>query len=169
MRYAYCARHLLHPIQRIVGDECLMNQHPSEIEPPQLPRWVQVFAGCLLAPIVLLCVAGAASMFTIPKVQGSPPLLLLAAAIVLGTLWCFVMCVRMIFGIRRHYGLFGTWSLRIIAIGALGIVVSGLFTGFYVRNPVVGVVMAISYILAARRLWLLARSRSMETQHATME
>jgi hypothetical protein len=135
---------------------------PLSLEPKQLPRWAQVVAGIALAPIALLCVVGAGTIFTLPKVRGSPPLLLLAAAILLATLWVVALCVRLILGAKRNPGLFGPWAMRIIAIGALGLVVSGLFTGYYIQHPVVGGALAISYVVTARRLFALAKTRSID-------
>jgi hypothetical protein len=60
---------------------------PVDIEPSQIPRWGQVVAGVLLTAITLLCVVGSAMIFTLPNVRGSPPLLCLAGAITVGSLW----------------------------------------------------------------------------------
>jgi hypothetical protein len=135
---------------------------PLELEPRQLPRWAQVIAGIVLAPIALLCVPGAGTIFTLPKVRGSPPLLLLAAAILLGTLWVVAVCVRLVLGVKRDVGLLGPHAMRIIAIGALGLVASGLFTGYSLQHPAVGGLLAISYVATARRLFALAKTRSTE-------
>jgi len=113
----------------------------------------------VLTPITLLCVIGSGTLFTLPNVRGSPPLLCLAGAITLGSLWTVSLCARLIFGLGRAAGLFGPLALRIIAIGALGIVISGLFTGYYAERPVVGGVMALSYVLVARRFWALGKFR----------
>jgi hypothetical protein len=133
-----------------------------ELEPHQLPRWAQVIAGIVLTPIALLCVLGAGTIFTLPKVRGSPPLLLLAAAILLGTLWAVAVCVRLVLGAKR-VRLLGPHAMRIIAIGALGLVASGLFTGYYLQHRAVGGLLAISYVATARRLFALAKTRSTET------
>jgi hypothetical protein len=125
----------------------------------QIPRWGQVVAGVLLSPITLLCVIRSGTIFTLPNVRASPPLLCLAGAITLGSLWTVSLCVRLIFGWGRTSGFFGPLALRIIAVGALGIVLSGLFTGYYAEHPAVGGVMALSYVLVARRFWALGRSR----------
>jgi len=132
---------------------------PVDIEPSQIPRWGQVVAGILLTPITLLCVVGSGAIFTLPNVRGSPPFLCLAAAITLGSLWTVSLCVRLIFGLGRSAGLFGPLALRVIAVGVLGIVTSGLFTGYYAERPVVGGVMALSYVLVARRFWTLGKFR----------
>ena len=133
---------------------------PVFLEPGQLPRWAQIIAGLFLTPVVLLCVVGAGTIFTLPKVRVSPPLLLLGAVVFLGTLWTLVVCVRLVFGIKRNFGLLGPSAMRIIAIGALGLVVSGFFTGYYWEHPAIGGILAISYVGAARRLFALANIRS---------
>jgi hypothetical protein len=138
-----------------------VDSDPVYVGPTQLPRWAQVIAGLVLTPVAFLCVLGAGTIFTLPKVRGSPPLLLLGAAILLGTLWVAVVCVRMVFGVKRNVGLLGPWAMRIIAVGALGLVVSGLFTGYYGQHPFVGGTLAISYVVTARLLFALANSRSM--------
>lgn len=139
-----------------------VNSDSVYVEPTQLPRWAQVTAGLALTPVTFFCVLGAGTIFTLPKVRGSPPLLLLGAAILLGTLWVAVVCVRMVFGLRRNVGLLGPWTMRTIAVGALGLVVSGLFTGYYRQHPFVGGTLAISYVVTARRLFGLANTRSMK-------
>jgi hypothetical protein len=139
-----------------------VDSDPVYLEPRQLPRWAQVIAGLILTPVALLCVLGAGTVFTLPNVRRSPPLLLLGAAILLGTLWVAVVCVRLVFGVKRNVGLLGPWATRIIAVGALGLVVSGLFTGYYRQHPLVGGTLAISYVVTACRLFILANTRSIE-------
>lgn len=140
---------------------------PVSLEPGQLPRWAQIIAGLFLAPVALLCVIGAGTIFTLPKVRVSPPLLLLGAAIFLGTLWTLVVCVRLVFGIKRNVGLLGPSAMRIIAIGALGLIVSGFFTGYYREHPIIGGILAISYVGTARRLFALANTRSSEANNTS--
>ena len=108
---------------------------------------------------------GSGTIFTLPNVRGSPPFLLLAGAITLGSFWTVFLCVRLIFGLGRTAGLFGPLALRIMAVCALGIVISGLFTGYYAQRPVVGGVMALSYVLVARRFWALGKSRAAAHSH----
>ncbi len=133
----------------------------------QLPRWAQVIAGLLLTPVALLCVIGAGTIFTLPKVRISPPLLLLGAAVLLGTLWTLVICVRLVCGIKRNVGLLGPWVIRFIAVGALGLVVSGFFTGYYREHSTIGGILAISYVGVARRLFALANTRSSEARNTS--
>jgi hypothetical protein len=52
--------------------------------------------------------------------------------------------------------------MRIIAIGALGLVASGLFTGYHLQHSGVGGLLAISYVATARHLFALAKTRSTE-------
>jgi hypothetical protein len=44
----------------------------------------------------------------------------------------------MVFGVNRNMGLLGSWAMRIIAAGALGLTVSGLFTRYYSQAPAGG-------------------------------
>jgi|KBSMisStaDraftv2_1062788.scaffolds.fasta_scaffold463734_2 hypothetical protein len=127
---------------------------------PTLPRWVQIVAGLVLFPLTLLCVLGAISMFGIPKVQADPILQLLAGAISALCLWAVVLSIRLIFGIRGKYGIFGPFALRILAVGAVGLIIGGAFTGVYVDHPIRSAVLAISYVLVAVRLWRMAAQRS---------
>lgn len=124
-----------------------------------LRRWVQVLVGGLLTPLLLFCSAGAVTIFAIPKVQASLALLSLAALILLGCLWALQLCVRLVRGLKPGQELFGPWALRIIAATMMGLVLAAVLNGYLVQKPVVGGVMAVAYILGARRLWRMALLR----------
>jgi hypothetical protein len=124
-----------------------------------LPRWAQVIAGLLLFPIAIICVVGALTMFSLPNVQHSLPLISLTIAVLLLTMWTLVVTVRLVAGMKDRFGLFGPWALRVIAMCAIGLTIGGIFTGYYVERSVIAFPMAISYILLARRLWHLAAER----------
>ena len=136
-----------------------MDEVPHSHE-PDLPRWAQILAGIVLLPFTVLSVIGAISIFGIPKVQAEPLLQPFAGLIVFLCLWVAVLAIRMLFGIRGRYGLFGPVALRIIAMVAVGLVVGGAFTGVYLQHPVRSTVLAISYAAVAIRLWQLAAQRS---------
>jgi hypothetical protein len=149
------------------------NQPIAELEetpePAPLPRWVQVIVGVVLLPFTLLCVAGAASIFGIPKVQADPLLQLLAALICLLCVWAVALAFRLLFGIRGRYGLMGPATLRVIAVGAVGLIIAGFFTGVWVEHPVRSGLLSISYILVAIRLWQLAAHRQAVSPNKSFE
>jgi hypothetical protein len=136
---------------------------------PGLPRWAQILAGIVLLPFTALSAIGAISIFGIPKVQADPLLQPFAGLIVFLCLWTAVLAIRMLFGIRGRYGLFGPVALRIIAVVAIGLVVGGAFTGVYLQHPVRSTVLAISYAAIAIRLWQLATQRSATPPDASLE
>ncbi|HUR21654.1 MAG TPA: hypothetical protein VMZ90_12640 [Vicinamibacterales bacterium] len=125
-----------------------------------LPRWAQVAAGLFLLPITALCVAGAVSIFGVPKVQSDPMLQFFAGAICLMSVWALLLAIRLLFGLGGRNGFFGPVALRIIAAAAIGLVIGGAFTGVYVEHPLRSSVLVISYLLIAVRLWQLAARRS---------
>jgi hypothetical protein len=138
-------------------------------ESPTLPRWVQIVVGLVLFPFTLLCVAGAASIFGIPKVQADPLLQLLAALICLLCVWAAALAFRLLFGFRGRYGLIGPVALRLIAVAAIGLIIGGLFTGVWAEHPVRSGLLSVSYILIAMRLWQLAAHRQAVSPNKSLE
>jgi hypothetical protein len=138
-------------------------------ESPPLPRWVQIVAGLILLPFTLLCVAGAVSIFGIPKVQGDPLLQLLTALICLLCLWAVALAFRLLFGIRGRHGLMGPVALRVIAVAAIGLVLGGFFTGVWFEHPLRSVLLSVSYILVSIRLWQVAAHRQSVSPNKSLE
>jgi hypothetical protein len=138
-------------------------------ESPSLPRWVQIIAGLVLLPFTLLCVAGAASIFGIPKVQDDPLLQLLAAFICLLCLWAVALSFRLLFGIRGKYGLIGPFALRAIAGAALALIIGGFFSGVWNEHPLRSALLSVSYILIAIRLWQVAAYRQSVSPNTSLE
>lgn len=129
-------------------------------EPDSLPRWIQVIVGMLLLPMTLLCVAGALTMFTIPKVQTDPLAQLLTVVISLLSVWGVIIAVRLILGLKGKYGLLGPIALRTIAAVAVGLVIGGFFTGAYIEHPLRATALVIIYAVVAVRLWNAADRKS---------
>lgn len=128
-------------------------------EPATIPRWLQVIIGTLLLPLTLLCVGGALTIFTIPKVQADPLLQLLAAVISLLSMWGVMIAVRLIFGLKGK-GLLGPFALRVMSAAAIGLVVGSLFTDIYAEHPVRAIAFAVLYVVVAIWFWQLAARRS---------
>lgn len=128
-------------------------------EPASIPQWLQVIAGILLLPLTLLCVGGALTIFTIPKVQADPLLQLLAAVISLLSVWGVTIAVRLILGLKGK-GLLGPLALRVMSAAAIGLVVGSFFTDIYVEHPVRAIAFAVMYVVAAIGFWRLAARRS---------
>jgi len=133
--------------------------HDQSPESPALPRWVQIVAGTVLLPLTLLSTVGAATIFSIPKVQSDPLLQLLAVVIFLLCVWAVSLSVRLLFGLKGK-GLFGPVALRVIAVAAVCLVIGGLFTGIWIDHPFRSAVLSISYVLVALRFWRVAAYRS---------
>lgn len=132
---------------------------------PSLPRWAQMLAGIVFLPMTALALIGAISIFGLPHDDSSarvsePVVHLFAGVMVLLCLWAGSLAIRLIRGRRSTYGLFGPFSLRVIAVGAIGLGIGGIFTGAYVEHPVRSSLMAIAYVILAIRFWQMSVQRS---------
>lgn len=136
-------------------------------EPKPVSRWIAVPVGLLLLPILLISAVGAGSLLfdnpegyeVIRPVVGTILLLLI---FLLGT-----VAIRMITGKERpDGGLFSPAVLRGFAIVFFLLPAGGLFSGWYVDNPVLGIAQAITYFFIGGGLWRLARYRKDKAEKA---
>lgn len=63
----------------------------------------------------------------------------------------------------------GPAALRVIAVGAVGLIIVGFFTGVWLEHPVRSGLLSVSYILLAIRLWQLAAHRQAVSPNEVME
>jgi hypothetical protein len=85
----------------------------------ELPRWVQVPVGILLALLVLVCAFAATDMVLLAGIKSSPsPIFAVAVVLILllACFWVLVKCFRLATGRKKRGGLLGPTALRVVAV-----------------------------------------------------
>ena len=137
-----------------------MDEQPR-IEPQEkdLPRWVHVPAGLVLAVVTLFCAFAAIELLLLaPK----PTTILGVAAVsilLLGCLWVLAKSFRLVTGRKHKGGLLGPTALRVVSIFLLVIPVAGFFTGYYRRMGALAIFQGVMYFCGFLGLRALARDR----------
>lgn len=128
--------------------------------PAGLPRWVQIPVGLLLGSFTLLCLVGSLTL-ALGTNEKAPVLAPLAGILMsLACLWILSMCLGLILGRRNSGGLMGPTALRIVAWFFLLLPVGGLFTGYFVSRPLLGLLQTAAYVGIFFGLRKLANERS---------
>jgi O-antigen/teichoic acid export membrane protein len=137
-----------------------MQEQPHfEYQEKELPRWIQVSAGLVLAVFTLLC-AFAALEFLLLAPKPTAVLGIVAVSIlVLGCLLVLAKCFRLVTGRKHNGGLLGPTMLRVVSIFLLVIPVAGLFTGYYREMGALAIFQAVVYFFGFLGLRALARKR----------
>jgi hypothetical protein len=135
----------------------------------ELPRWVQVPVGILLALFALFCAFAAIDVVLLAGIKNSPsPGLAVAVVLILlaACFWVLVKCFRLVTGRKKRGGLLGPTALRVVAVFLLIIPLAALFTGYYVEGTAVFTTMgplaifqAVMYVFGFFGLRALARKR----------
>ena len=128
----------------------------------ELPRWVQVTVGILLALFALFCAFAAIDMVLLAGIKSSPsPILAVAVVLilVLACFWVLVKCFRLVTGRKTGVGLLSPTMLRVVAVFLLVIPVAGLFTGYYREMRGVAILQAVMYVFGFFCLRAYARKR----------
>ena len=125
----------------------------------EIPRWLQLVAGLVLALLTLLC--GFASItILIASNQKSPFLSVVVGLILLlGCLWVFEKCFRLLTGRKNQGGLMAPNTLRVMSFFFLALPVVGIFTGYYQRRRSVAIFQVVMYFFSFLGLRALARKR----------
>src|SRR5579864_469725 len=97
---------------------------PETVE-KDLPRWVQVLAGLVLAVITLLCGFASITMLLVPNEKSRFLPIVAGLILLLGCLWVFEKCFRLITGRRNQGGLMTPTTLRVISFFVLALPVVG--------------------------------------------
>ena len=79
--------------------------------------------------------------------------------LLLGCLWTFEKCFRLITGRQDQGGLMTPNTLRVVSFFFLALPVAGLFTGYYRKMGLVAIFQAVMYFLGFLGLHALARKR----------
>lgn len=128
----------------------------------ELPRWIQVPVGILLALFALFCVFAAIDMVLLAGIKSSPsPMLAVAVVLILllACLWVLGKCMRPVTGRKKRGGLLSPTVLRLVAVFLLIIPVAGLFTGYYQEMGPIAIFQAVMYVFGFFGFRALARKR----------
>jgi hypothetical protein len=128
----------------------------------ELPRWVRVPVGILLAFFALFCAFATVDILLLPGKKSSPsPILAVAVGLILliACLWVLMKCFRLVTGRKKRGGLLGPTTLRVVAVFLLIIPVAGLFTGYYREMGPIAIFQAVMYVSGFFGLRALARKR----------
>src|ERR1700730_13853205 len=139
------------------------SQHMDELlqETPEkeVPRWVQVVAGLVLALLTLLCGFASVTMLIVPNEKNPILTVVVGLILLLGCLWVFEKCFRLLTGRKNQGGLMAPNTLRVVSFFFLALPVAGIFTGYYRRMGPVAIFQAVMYFFSFLGLRALARKR----------
>jgi hypothetical protein len=138
-------------------DELLIPETPEK----EVPRWVQVLVGLILASVTLLCGFASVTMLVVPNEKSPSPILAIVVglALSLGCIWVFEKCFRLLTGRKNRGGLLAPNTLRLISFFFLALPVAGLFTGYYRRMGPIAIFQVVMYFFGFLGLRALARRR----------
>jgi hypothetical protein len=125
----------------------------------EVPRWVQVFAGLVLALLTLLCGFASVTMLIVPNEKSPILTLVIGLVLLLGCIWVFEKCLRLLAGRKNRGGLMAPNTLRVVSFFFLALPVAGLFTGYYRRMSAIAIFQAAMYFFSFLGLRALARRR----------
>ena len=127
---------------------------------PKAPRWLQVYAGLLLAPFALLGLLGSVVMVISPPPKAPILAAVLGVIFILVCVWVLVLAFQLIFNRPSGGGLMGPWALRASSTLFLFLPLAGVFTGYYREHGAIAFGQAAIYVFVAITLWSLAKHRS---------
>ena len=137
-----------------------MEEQPHiEYQEKELPRWVQVSAGVVLAVFTLLCAFAALEFLLLAPKPAAVLGIVAVSILLLGCLWVLAKCFRLVTGRKHKGGLLGPTMVRVVSIFLLVIPVAGLFTGYYREMGGLAIFQAVMYFCGFLGLRALARDR----------
>jgi hypothetical protein len=138
-------------------DESLIRETPEK----EVPRWVQVLVGLILASVTLLCGFASVIMLVVPNEKSPSPILAIVVglALSLGCIWVLEKCFRLLTGRKNRGGLLAPNTLRLLSFFFLALPVAGLFTGYYQRMGLIAIFQPVMYFSGFLGLRALARKR----------
>jgi hypothetical protein len=89
----------------------------QDFREPDIPRWVQIPIGIILALFTLFCAFATVSIFFLTRNKNPNPIVVAFVLLVLliPCLWVLGKCFRLITGRKKHGGLLGPAVFRIVA------------------------------------------------------
>jgi hypothetical protein len=130
-----------------------------EIPEKEVPRWVQVLAGLVLALLALFCGFASVTMLVVPNEKSPIFTVVIGLVLLLGCLWVLEKCFRLLSGRKNQGGLMAPNTLRVVSFFFLALPVVGLFTGYSRKMGLVGMFQVVMYLLGFLGLRTLAQKR----------
>ena len=125
----------------------------------EVPRWVQVLVGLVLALLTLLCGFASVMMLVVPNEKSPILTIVVGLVLLLGCLWVLEKCFRLLTGRKNRSGLMAPNTLRVVSFFFLAFPAVGLFTGYYRKMGMVAIFQAAMYFVSSLGLRALARRR----------
>ena len=125
----------------------------------EVPRWVQVLVGLVLALLTLLCGFASVMMLVVPNEKSPILTIVVGLVLLLSCLWVLEKCFRLLTGRKNRGGLMAPNTLRVVSFFFLAFPVVGLFTGYYRKMGLVAIFQAVMYFFSFLGLRALARRR----------
>ena len=125
----------------------------------EVPRWVQVLMGLVLALLTMLCGFASLTMLIVPNEKSPVLTVVVGLVLLLVCLWVFEKCFRLLTGRKNRGGLMAPNTLRVVSFFFLAFPVVGLFTGYYRKMGMVAIFQAVMYFFSFLGLRALARRR----------
>jgi amino acid transporter len=138
----------------------MMDELPiPETPEKEAPRWVQVLVALVLTLLTLLCGFASVTMLVVPNDKSPTLSVVVGLILLLGCLWVFEKCFRLLTGRKNRGGLMAPNTLRVVSFFFLAAPVAGLFNGYYRRMGPIAIFQAVMYLFGFLGLRALARKR----------
>ncbi len=138
----------------------MMDEVPiPEIPEKEVPRWVQVLGGLVLALLTLFCGFASVAMLIVPNEKSPILTVVIGLILLLGCLWVLEKCFLLLTGRKNQGGLMAPNTLRVLSFFFLAPPVAGIFTGYYRRMGLIAIFQAVMYFFSFLGLRALARKR----------
>jgi uncharacterized membrane protein len=125
----------------------------------EVPRWVQVLVGLVLALLTLFCGFASVTMLVVPNEKSPILTVVVGLILLLGCFWVLEKCSRLLTGRKNRGGLMTPNTLRVVSFFFLVFPVAGLFTGYYRKMGLIAIFQAVMYFSSFLGLRALARKR----------
>ncbi len=131
----------------------------SDWRDSELPRWVQVPVGLMLALFTLFCAFASLSLLQSPHKKNPIFVVTVAVVLLLGCLWVLEKCFRMVAGSKKPGGLLSPRTLSLLSYICLALPLVAVFTGYYREYRAAIIVQAVVHALIFLKLRSVARQR----------
>jgi len=131
----------------------------SEARESEVPRWVQIPIGLVLALLTLLCGFAAVNLLFPPNKKSPILSIVIGLTLLLCCFWVLEKCFRLLTGRKNRGGLMSPNTLRVVSLFWLLLPVAGLFTGYYREMGPLAIFQAVMYFFGFLRLRALVRKR----------
>jgi membrane protease YdiL (CAAX protease family) len=140
-----------------------MDEHKRHSK--EIPAWIRIPAGILIALFTLLCLVGTVTIFMSLKKDNLVFGIFIGTILLIGCLWVLIKSIRIVLNVRRKNGLLAPLTLRLFGIFFLLLPVGGIFTGYFKEIGVVAVIQTILHIGICFVLFRHAKTREIECKN----